>query len=78
MKGGIIGITHDSDSVEKWTITSHLRSAVVENLKEMAGITQDNSTHKELLVSRIDKSEKQVTAVIDAIKAVSNPFDFME
>ena len=78
VKGGIIGVTHDSDSVEKWTITSHLRSAVVENLKEMAGITQDNSTHKELLVSSIDKSEKQVTAVIDAIQAVSNPFDFME
>ena len=32
IKGGIIGVAQDNSSVEKWTLTSHLRSAVKSNL----------------------------------------------
>ena len=78
VKGGIIGITHDNTSVEKWTMTSHLRSAVVENLKLLSGVSQDNGIHKELLLISIDKSETRVASVIEALGKVSDPFAFSE
>ena len=35
MKGGIIGVSHDKNAVEKWIITAHLRAALTSNFKVM-------------------------------------------
>ena len=46
-KGGIIGYAQDYDTVEKWTLTSHLGAAVYSNFKELVRVSQSNE-EKEL------------------------------
>ena len=36
MKDGIIGVSHDENAVEKWTITAYLHAAVTSNFKVMS------------------------------------------
>ena len=41
MKGEIIGVSHDENAVEKWTITAHLRAAVTSNFKVMSELRKN-------------------------------------
>ena len=78
VKGGVIGITHDDKALEKWTITAHLRSAVVENIKTMSDSCKNVNKQKDLFTSNIIKSEERVKCVLEAADKVSDPFEFVE
>ena len=62
MKGGIIGVSHDENDVEKWTITAHLRAAVTSNFKVISKLRKNEqlSSCKDLCPITVRKSEKQV------------------
>ena len=73
-KGGIIGFTQNTDAVEKWTLTSHLRAAVYNNFKNLFE-NQESTQEKELSPATILASEKAVLRVIEVIKEdFSMPF----
>ena len=63
-KGGITGFSQKYSSVEKWTLTSHLRAAVHSNFKEMIDPTVNQI--KELTSSEIQK--RNVQSIINTVK----------
>ena len=67
-KGGITGFSQNYSSVEKWTLTSHLRAAVHSNFKEMVDPTVNRIIDKELTPSEIGKSEINVQSIISTVK----------
>ena len=76
VKGGIIGNTQDDSTVEKWTLTCHIRTATFENFKSLSGIIDGNDAHKDLLISTITKSEKIVESIKSSIQRLdNNPFN---
>ena len=72
-KGGIIGVTQDSDKVEKWALTAHLRSAVHANFKELCEYS-DVLHHKEMSRRHTDETEKFVIKIVNAFNNHKNPF----
>ena len=74
VKGGLIGVTHRESTVEKWTLTAHLRSAVFANLKNMCGANDDNLENKDTLQCSIKKSKRHTNQILDIFNKV-NPFD---
>ena len=62
MKGVIIGVSHDENAVQKWTITAHLRAAVTSNFKVISELRKNEqlSSCKDLRPITVIKSKKQV------------------
>ena len=46
--GGVVGISHDENMFDKWSITAHLRTAVNTNLKLLTGLKENSIMWKDL------------------------------
>ena len=80
MKGGIIGVSHDENDVEKWTMTAHLRAAVTSNFKVMLKLRKNEqlSSCKDLCPITVRKSEKQVQSLSVGPDRMMDPFDLKD
>ena len=65
-KGGIVGIAQDESAVEKWTITSHIKAAVVGNLHRIAK-TGGTAINRNIRQSTINSSMQDVEKVFIGI-----------
>ena len=80
MKGGIIGVSHDENAVEKWTITAHLHAAVTSNFNVMLELRKNKqlSSCKDLRPITVTKSEEQVQSLSDGLDRMMDPFDLKD
>ena len=80
MKGGIIGVSHDENAIEKWTITAHLLAAVTSNFNVMSELRKNEqlSSCKDLHPITVTKSEKQVQSLSDGLDRMMDPFDLKD
>ena len=72
---GIVGFRQNTNALEKWTLTAHLRAAVSANFKtmlELGGTQKENAAQ----TTKSGKSEKIVQEVLRAFPRVANPFTF--
>ena len=67
-KGGIVGFSQDYDSLEKWTLTSHLRAAVHSNFEQLVKPNSKSTMDKELSSAEVLKSEKNVQAIVETVQ----------
>ena len=72
MKGGIIGVSHDENAVEKWTVTSNFK--VMSELRK----NEQLSSCKDLRPITVTKSEKQVQSLSDGLDRMMDPFDLKD
>ena len=76
-KGGLVGITQQDGTVDRWFLTSHERAAITRSLKDMCGVENDKiGTHKETSVTRIERDEKDVQRLVSCFTTglANNPF----
>ena len=80
MKGGIIGVSHNENAVEKWAITAHLRTAVTSYFKVMSELRKNEqlSSCKDLRPITVTKSEKQVQSLLDGLDRMMDIFDLRD
>ena len=74
--GGIKGFSQSDDLVAKWTLTSHLRSAISTNMKKLLSISGAGATHKDFGLQSIKKSQEAVSKITDIISSKMDPFQF--
>ena len=74
--GGIKGFSQSDDLVAKWTLTSHLRSAISTNMKKLLSISGAGATHKDFGLQSIKKSQEAVSKITDIISNKMDPFQF--
>ena len=55
--GGMTGMTHDDNFLEKWTLTSHLRGTVTTNLKLLCKMDDNMLLPKDFTNSSMRKSQ---------------------
>ena len=72
----MIGYSHDLNALDKWTLTSHLRSTVMANLKEITGETHPILAKTDISKITFRKSEENVSKIINMMESVSNSFKF--
>ena len=68
-----MGSTHDQNTLEKWTLTSHLRAAVTTNLKVLCQLDGEFSRNKDVSDAGIRKSQEAVSKILSAMENTSNP-----
>ena len=74
-QGGVIGFSRNYAAYNRWCITRHLRAQYVEASLQRTDMSYDEaSVHKDLGVSQIQNSERDVKRVLEAIAGFTNPF----
>ena len=70
MRGGIIGITQKSDTLDRWFLTSHERAAIASATKQMCAMQDEERVglHKEAGKSRLQRNENAVQRLIHTFK----------
>ena len=74
ISGGIVEFSQNTNALEKWTLTAHLRAAVSANFKttlELGGTLKEDAPQ----ITKSGKSEK-IQELLRAISRVSNLFTF--
>ena len=72
---GISAFSQSYTARRRWMITRSVRSAIVGALLSKTGIRKKGDVNQELKPSRIQRDNKDVSSLIDCIKATKNPFD---
>ena len=74
-QGGIIGFSRNYAVYYRWCVTRHLRAQYVEaSLQHTKMSFDETSIHKDLRVSQIQSTERDVKRLTDAISGFTNPF----
>ena len=76
VNGGIIGFSLHPGAVQRWMLTAHLRAALTESCKDLAGMQTDSSVvHKSLRQAAVSTSHKLVENVSTVLQSwANNPF----
>ena len=76
VNGGIIGFSLHPGAVQRWMLTAHLRAALTESCKDLAGMLTDSSVvHKSLRQAAVSTSHKLVENVSTVLQSwANNPF----
>ena len=75
ISGEIVGFSQNTNALEKWTLTAHLRAPVSANFRtmlELGGTQKENA----LQTTKSGKSEKIVQKPLRAFSRVANLFTF--
>lgn len=77
--GGIIGFSRNYAAYYRWCMTRHWRAGYLQATYEIAEMTDTESTsHKDVRLSEVKKSEEDVHRVTEAISNFINPFEIEE
>ncbi len=75
-QGGVVGFTLRKGALTRWLMTRHVTTAYVDAMKELCD-TDDQSpkAHKEHGASRMDRDERHIHKIMEAVEKRQNPFD---
>ena len=74
-RGELIGITKQPAAIHKWIINAHYRAEATSKCREMAGLTENNSTqHKGASPFMVKADECAVEDVLRTVKSWTNSF----
>ncbi len=75
-QGGVVGFTLRKGALTRWLMTRHVTTAYVDAMKELCD-TDDQSpkAHKEHGASRMDRDERHIQKIMEAVEQRQNPFD---
>ncbi len=75
-QGGVVGFTLRKGALTRWLMTRHVMTAYVDAMKELCD-TDDQSpkAHKEHGASRMDRDERHIQKIMEAVEQRQNPFD---
>ncbi len=75
-QGGVVGFTLRKGALTRWLMTRHVTTAYVDAMKELCD-TDDQSpkAHKEHGASRMDRDERHIQKIMEAVEKRQNPFD---
>lgn len=74
VKGGIVGFSLKPGAVQRWVITAHERASIARLCKLTAGLEQTADEHKQLGHTAVQRSERDVQAVMALLQSWQNPF----
>ena len=75
-KGGIVGISLNQGTVQRWILTAHDRAKTLQTCREIAGLYDaDGKHHKDSSAPRMKKDDDDVHKVMDIIASWINPFN---
>ncbi len=75
-QGGVVGFTLRKGALTRWLMTRHVTTVYVDAMKELCD-TDDQSpkAHKEHGASRMDRDERHIQKIMEAVEQRQNPFD---
>ena len=75
-QGGVVGFTLRKGALTRWLMTRHVTTAYVDGMKELCDtVAKSPRAHKEHGASRMDKDERDIQKIMEAVEQKQNPFD---
>ena len=76
--GGIIGMSTSIAATQRWLLTAHDRATLTTHCRDLAGVSDQLSAHKEAMPFRIRRDEADVQSLLSTMSTWINPFTDQE
>ena len=75
-QGGVVGFTLRKGALTRWLMTRHVTTAYVDAMKDLCNADAKSlKAHQEHGTSRMDRDERDIQKIIEAVEQKQNPFD---